>query len=116
MTAVSSSAALFFLVPRHPMPAPALQQPPPTEKGPADYIYYKRRPDGLTSGPRARDSPAKVKPQSHCRLALETVIDLNLRCVGQCSTSLRITDAWDRSRGAELERSLADVQEPDVRD
>ncbi|KAI9436116.1 kinase-like domain-containing protein [Lactarius psammicola] len=67
-------------------------QPPPVEKKPADYVYYERRPDDLSSDARARATAAKVKLQSHYRLALETAIDLNVR-------------------GAELERSLAGVQE-----
>jgi protein-serine/threonine kinase len=55
--------------------------PPPAEKKPADYVYYERRPDDLSSDARARATAAKVKLQSHYRLALETAIDLNVRCV-----------------------------------
>jgi protein-serine/threonine kinase len=54
--------------------------PPPAEK-PADYVYYERRPDDLSSDARARATAAKVKLQSHYRFALETAIDLNIRCV-----------------------------------
>jgi protein-serine/threonine kinase len=61
----------------HPPPPP----PPPAEKKPADYVYYERRPDDLSSDARARATAAKVKLQSHYRLALETAIDLNVRCV-----------------------------------
>jgi protein-serine/threonine kinase len=69
-----------------PAPVPYLQQPPlpppppPAEK-PADYVYYERRPDDLSSDARARATAAKVKLQSHYRFALETAIDLNIRCV-----------------------------------
>jgi protein-serine/threonine kinase len=68
-----------------PQPQPQqLQQPlptqpqPPTEK-PADYVYYERRPDDLSSDARARATAAKVKLESHYRFALETAIDLNVR-------------------------------------
>ena len=65
-------------------PVPQPQQPlppqPPAEK-PADYVYYERRPDDLSSEARARATAAKVKLQSHYRFALETAIDLNIRCV-----------------------------------
>jgi protein-serine/threonine kinase len=54
---------------------------PPPEKKPADYVYYERRPDDLSSDARARATAVKVKLQSHYRLALETAIDLNVRCV-----------------------------------
>lgn len=63
-----------------PLPPPLLH-PPPAEKKPADYVYYERRPDDLSSDARARATAAKVKLQSHYRLALETAIDLNIRCV-----------------------------------
>ena len=61
---------------------PPLPPPPPaeSEKKPADYVYYERRPDDLSSDARARATAAKVKLQSHYRLALETAIDLNVRC------------------------------------
>ncbi|KAH9031987.1 hypothetical protein EDB84DRAFT_1235673, partial [Lactarius hengduanensis] len=55
-------------------------------------LYYECRPDDLSSDAHARATAAKVKLQSHYRLALETAIDLNVR-------------------GAELERSLAGIQE-----
>ncbi len=61
----------------HELPPPP---PPPAEK-PADYVYYERRPDDLSSDARARATAAKVKLQSHYRFALETAIDLNIRCV-----------------------------------
>jgi hypothetical protein len=61
----------------HELPPPP---PPPAEK-PADYVYYERRPDDLSSDARARATAAKVKLQSHYRFALETTIDLNIRCV-----------------------------------
>ena len=61
-----------------------LPPPPPPEKKPADYVYYERRPDDLSSDARARATAAKVKLQSHYRLALETAIDLNVRCVCCC--------------------------------
>lgn len=61
----------------HELPPPP---PPPAEK-PADYVYYERRPDDLSSEARARATAAKVKLQSHYRFALETAIDLNIRCV-----------------------------------
>lgn len=68
--------------PHAPIPSPhLLLQPPSPEKKPADYVYYERRPDDLTSDARARATAAKVKLQSHYRLALETAIDLNVRCV-----------------------------------
>ena len=74
----SSSAPL----PQHPQQEHQLPPPPPppAEK-PADYVYYERRPDDLTSDARARATAAKVKLQSHYRFALETAIDLNIRCV-----------------------------------
>jgi hypothetical protein len=59
--------------------------PPPAEK-PADYVYYERRPDDLSSDARARATAAKVKLQSHYRFALETAIDLNIRCVARFPT------------------------------
>jgi protein-serine/threonine kinase len=63
-------------------PAHNLQPPPPPPpEKPADYVYYERRPDDLSSDARARATAAKVKLQSHYRLALETAIDLNVRCV-----------------------------------
>ncbi len=71
-------------VPSTHAPAPPphlLLQPPPAEKKPADYVYYERRPDDLSSDARARATAAKVKLQSHYRHALETAIDLNVRCV-----------------------------------
>ncbi|KAI0293508.1 hypothetical protein B0F90DRAFT_1398432 [Multifurca ochricompacta] len=74
-----------------PVSIPALQPQPVVEK-PADYVYYERRPDDLSSDARARATAAKVKLQSHYRHALEMAIDLNIR-------------------GAELERSLAGVPE-----
>jgi protein-serine/threonine kinase len=61
----------------HQLPPPP---PPPAEK-PADYVYYERRPDDLSSDARARATAAKVKLQSHYRFALETAIDLNIRYV-----------------------------------
>jgi len=61
----------------HELPPPP---PPPAEK-PADYVYYERRPDDLSSEARARATAAKVKLQSHYRFALETAIDLNIRYV-----------------------------------
>lgn len=61
----------------HQLPPPP---PPPAEK-PADYVYYERRPDDLSSDARARATAAKVKLQSHYHFALETAIDLNIRCV-----------------------------------
>ena len=65
-----------------PTPAPALLLPPqPGAEKPADYVYYERRPDDLSSDARARATAAKVKLQSHYRFALETAIDLNIRCV-----------------------------------
>ena len=66
-------------VPAHDLQSP-LPPPPPPEK-PADYVYYERRPDDLSSDARARATAAKVKLQSHYRLALETAIDLNVRYV-----------------------------------
>ncbi len=73
--------------PLPPLPQPREQEhelppppPPPAEK-PADYVYYERRPDDLSSDARARATAAKVKLQSHYRFALETAIDLNIRCV-----------------------------------
>ncbi|SRR6266849_3846995 len=63
----------------HELPPPP---PPPAEK-PADYVYYERRPDDLSSEARARATAAKVKLQSHYRCALETAIDLNIRCVAR---------------------------------
>ncbi|KAH8976598.1 hypothetical protein EDB86DRAFT_2955898 [Lactarius hatsudake] len=71
-------------VPSIQAPAPPqhlLLQPPPADQKPADYVYYERRPDDLSSDARARATAAKVKLQSHYRLALETAIDLNVRCV-----------------------------------
>ena len=67
-----------------PGPAPQPQQPLPPQpvaEKPADYVYYERRPDDLSSDARARATAAKVKLQSHYRFALETAIDLNIRCV-----------------------------------
>jgi protein-serine/threonine kinase len=65
-----------------PTPAPPLLLPPkPAAEKPADYVYYERRPDDLSSEARARATAAKVKLQSHYRFALETAIDLNIRCV-----------------------------------
>jgi hypothetical protein len=63
--------------PHHPLPP---QPQPPAEK-PADYVYYERRPDDLSSDARARATAAKVKLESHYRVALETAIDLNVRYV-----------------------------------
>jgi hypothetical protein len=63
-----------LLPPRHPHPQSAVEKP-------ADYVYYERRPDDLSSDARARATAAKVKLQSHYRFALETAIDLNIRCV-----------------------------------
>jgi hypothetical protein len=63
----------------HELPPPP---PPPAEK-PADYVYYERRPDDLSSDARARATAAKVKLQSHYRFALETAIDLNIRYVAR---------------------------------
>lgn len=96
-----------------PAPAPSLLLPPqPGAEKPADYVYYERRPDDLSSEARARATAAKVKLQSHYRFALETAIDLNIRCV---VSRLRRNCLPDGStgicRGAELERSLAGVQE-----
>jgi len=73
-------------------PQPQLLPPQPPVEKPADYVYYERRPDDLSSDARVRATAAKVKLQSHYRIALETAIDLNVR-------------------GAELERSLAGVPE-----
>jgi protein-serine/threonine kinase len=67
-----------------PAPAPArslLLPPQSAAEKPADYVYYERRPDDLSSDARARATAAKVKLQSHYRFALETAIDLNIRCV-----------------------------------
>ena len=75
--------------PSAPPPHLLLQPPLPAEKKPADYVYYERRPDDLTSDARARATAAKVKLQSHYRLALETAIDLNVRCVFQCTVCPR---------------------------
>ncbi|KAI0288941.1 kinase-like domain-containing protein [Russula brevipes] len=94
----SSPAAPVSIIPAH-ASAPQPQQLPPhhphlqsaVEK-PADYVYYERRPDDLSSDARAHATAAKVKLQSHYRFALETAIDLNIR-------------------GAELERSLAGMPE-----
>jgi protein-serine/threonine kinase len=85
---VSSAPLPQYQHQEHQLPPPP---PPPAEK-PADYVYYERRPDDLSSDARARATAAKVKLQSHYRFALETAIDLNIR-------------------GAELERSLAGVPE-----
>lgn len=90
----------------HPPPPP----PPPAEKKPADYVYYERRPDDLSSDARARATATKVKLQSHYRLALETAIDLNVRCVCIIARALGFAESC-RCRGAELERALAGVQE-----
>lgn len=80
LTCPPVSAPLPQLPPQqyeHELPPPP---PPPAEK-PADYVYYERRPDDLSSDARARATAAKVKLQSHYRFALETAIDLNIRCV-----------------------------------
>ncbi|ETW82564.1 hypothetical protein HETIRDRAFT_108831 [Heterobasidion irregulare TC 32-1] len=45
----------------------------------ADYVYYQRRPDTLSSEGRARATAAKVKLESYYKVALETAIDLNVR-------------------------------------
>ena len=64
------------------LPSPALS---PSSAGaaekPADYVYYQRRPDTLSSEGRARATAAKVKLESYYKVALETAIDLNVRCV-----------------------------------
>jgi len=62
-------------------PQPPLLPPQPAVEKPADYVYYERRPDDLSSEARVRATAAKVKLQSHYRIALETAIDLNVRCV-----------------------------------
>ena len=60
---------------------PLAPQPQPPAEKPADYVYYERRPDDLSSDARARATAAKVKLESHYRFALETAIDLNVRYV-----------------------------------
>jgi hypothetical protein len=82
-----------------PVPVPQPQQPLPPQPAaekPADYVYYERRPDDLSSEARARATAAKVKLQSHYRFALETAIDLNIRCVRVCVCARAV---W-RARGA----------------
>ncbi|KAI0031121.1 AGC/NDR protein kinase [Vararia minispora EC-137] len=59
---------------------------------PADYVYYQRRPDELSSEARTRATAAKVKLESYYKSALETAIDLNVQ-------------------GAELDRKLAAMPE-----
>jgi hypothetical protein len=76
----SSTPASVPIVAPVPQPQQPLPPQPPAEK-PADYVYYERRPDDLSSEARARATAAKVKLQSHYRFALETAIDLNIRCV-----------------------------------
>lgn len=75
-----AAAAFNPLQPQQQQHQQLLPPQPPPEK-PADYVYYERRPDDLSSDARARATAAKVKLQSHYRFALETAIDLNIRCV-----------------------------------
>ncbi|KAI0309663.1 AGC/NDR protein kinase [Amylostereum chailletii] len=69
-------------------PAPAQND----QLKPADYVYYQRRPDDLSSDARARATAAKVKLESHYKSALETAIDLKLQ-------------------GVELDRRVVDLPE-----
>jgi protein-serine/threonine kinase len=46
---------------------------------PADYVYYHRRPEDLSSDARTRATAAKVKLESYYKNALETAIDLNVQ-------------------------------------
>lgn len=48
---------------------------------PADYVYYSRRPDDLSSDARARATAAKMKLEAHYKASLETTIELNVQCV-----------------------------------
>ena len=80
----AASSPPHVLLHSSPLPPP----PPPPDKKPADYVYYERRPDDLSSDARARATAAKVKLQSHYRIALETAIDLNVRCAQRCFYSV----------------------------
>ena len=73
---------------RHPsIPLQMLLQlpPPPTEKKHADYVYHERRLDDLSSNVATPAPGLQVKSLAQIRLALEIAIDLNLRCVFQCT-------------------------------
>ncbi|THH05261.1 hypothetical protein EW146_g9949 [Bondarzewia mesenterica] len=70
-----------------------------TASKPADYVYYHRRPDDLSSDARARATAAKVKLESFYKTSLETAIDLNIRLAGSVG------------RGIELERKTAGMME-----
>ncbi|VDB92056.1 unnamed protein product [Peniophora sp. CBMAI 1063] len=68
-----------------PEPAQFVQPPPSPQPAqdeqpkPADYVYYQRRPDDLSSEARARATAAKVKLESFYKSSLETTIDLNVQ-------------------------------------
>jgi protein-serine/threonine kinase len=68
---------------QQPQPQPLPPRPQPPAEKPADYVYYERRPDDLSSDARAHATAAKVKLESHYRVALETAIDLNVRYVAR---------------------------------
>ena len=77
-----------------PIAAPVLQpqllpQQPPVEK-PTDYVHYERHLDDLSSEAHAHATVAKVKLRPHYRFALETSIDLIIRCV--CSSACMCCD------------------------
>ena len=92
MSGVSSTPASVPIAAPVPQPQQPLPPRPPAER-PVDYVYYERRPDDLSSEAWVHAKEAKVKLQSHHRLFLETVIDLNIRCVVLCTWCIDLTVA-----------------------
>jgi protein-serine/threonine kinase len=69
--------------------SPALQQhlnPEPSSSAPKsprpdDYVYFERSTSGFTSDAIARSTAAKLKLESYYKMAVDSAIERNARCV-----------------------------------
>lgn len=75
------SAAQNYGQSQPPSPSSPLYQTSPKPRG-DDYVYFERKPqDNFSSDAVARATAAKLKLESYYKIAVDTAIERNARCV-----------------------------------
>jgi protein-serine/threonine kinase len=83
---VNVNAAQNYSRSRPSSPITPLYQTSPKPRG-EDYVYFERRPqDNFTSDAVARATAAKLKLESYYKVAVDTAIERNARCVMSCAS------------------------------